>query len=53
MAPTSTLSSESTSTAAQAISTHTHHAQSMPNVSFIWAAMTAPKKPKIASWMAR
>src|SRR5690242_5971637 len=53
LAPTSTLNADSASTAAQASSDHTHQDSEMPNWLFICSPITAPKKPKIANWMAR
>ena len=53
LAPTSTESTERMSTSAHAMNTQIHQGQSMPNCAFICPAMTAPKNPKIASWMAK
>ena len=53
LAPTSTLKAESASTIAHASRLHAHHGRSMLSSDCIWLCMTAPKNPKIASWMAR
>src|SRR3954447_20665258 len=53
LAPTSTLNADSASTAAHASSVQTHQDSEMPNWLFICSPITAPKKPKIANWMAR
>jgi hypothetical protein len=45
LAPTSTLSTDSPRTSAQARSVHSHQGASMPNVSFICPASSPPKKP--------
>ena len=52
LAPMSTLASDRMSTRAHAMRVHTYQGQSRLNVEFIVPPTTAPKNPKIASWMA-
>ena len=52
LAPTSTRSTDRPRTTAQAISDQAHQARSTPKVAAICEPTSAPKKPKIDSWMA-